>query len=328
MDNKSSDTYSFLAEDVDVGMRVDKFLTSRKQDLSRSRVQGLIEQNQVLINDNICASGSKKVQEGDVVQIHIPPPIAWYPEAENIPLSIVYEDQDLIVINKQAGLIVHPGAGNKTGTLVNALLYHCGDELSGIGGVMRPGIVHRLDKDTTGLMVVAKNDKAHQGLSDQLKERSLSRKYKALVLGIPAPPAGMIDQPLARHHVYRQKMTVNARNGKQARTHYRIIQPYGEACSMVICTLESGRTHQIRVHMDFIKHPLVGDPTYKAQPTMVASVLKKGGMSEVAVEACMAFPRQALHSYEIAFEHPVTGETHRYEAELPDDFGALIKLLG
>ncbi|MCB0375415.1 MAG: RluA family pseudouridine synthase, partial [Sinomicrobium sp.] len=230
--------------------------------------------------------------------------------------------------NKPVGLVVHPGAGNHTGTLVNALLYHCGDNLSGIGGVLRPGIVHRLDKDTTGLMVAAKNDRAHQGLSDQLADRSLSRKYKALVLGNPMPLKGVIDQPIGRHPSNRLKMDVNARNGREARTHYHVQASYNDEFAFVECTLESGRTHQIRVHMNWLKHPLIGDPLYGPQPTAVTAALKRGKFDDsTVIEAVTGFSRPALHAFALSFIHPATGEAMDFEQELPEDMSKLLVLL-
>jgi 23S rRNA pseudouridine1911/1915/1917 synthase len=268
----------------------------------------LIEAGEVKIHGGVENRPSYKVQSGDVLTLNVPPPIKWYPAPENIPLNIVYEDDDLIVLNKPAGLVVHPGAGNKDGTLVNALLYHCSDSLSGIGGVLRPGIVHRLDKDTSGLMVVAKNDTAHQGLAAQFSDRTLSRKYKALVLGVPMPPKGEINLPIARHHKNRLLMAVNEKHGKPARTFYKVVERYRDHFALVECTLESGRTHQIRVHMKAIDHPLIGDPAYGAQITKVQSALKKAGYNEDIQAHVLNFPRQALHAFSLTFIHPRSGK--------------------
>ena len=246
---------------------------------------------------------------------------------ENIPLDIVFEDEHLIVINKQAGLVVHPGAGNYSGTLVNALLYHCADTLSGIGGVMRPGIVHRLDKDTSGVMLAAKTDQAHKGLAAQLEDRSLSRIYKALVLGVPQPRKGSVDQPLARDHRNRLKMAVNNSHGKTAKTHYQVERDFKGVLSLLECKLESGRTHQIRVHMGYAGYPLIGDPLYGPQPTAVRAALKRGGYEPETIEEVMAFPRQALHAAAISFIHPASGEEMAFEAPMPEDFAGLIGLL-
>lgn len=289
------------------GGRFDKALSDLDSDLTRSRAQSLIKDGRVSLNGLVCRDVSRKLLAGEVMVVEFPEAAPAEPQPEDIPLDIVYEDDDLLVINKPAGLVVHPGAGNVSGTLVNALLHHCAGSLSGIGGVARPGIVHRLDKDTSGLMVAAKNDKAHQGLAAQLEDRSLSRVYQALVLGVPMPPQGVIDQPMGRDPHNRLKMVIRRRGGKDARTHYRTEKTYGGACTLVECRLESGRTHQIRVHMASIKHPLIGDLLYGPQPTAVQSALKKGGYDEAVVQACLDFPRQALHARQISFIHPVSG---------------------
>ena len=265
--------------------------------------------------------------KGHVIELVIPPSESATPEPENIPLEVVYEDDDLLVINKQAGLVVHPGAGNWSGTLVNALLYHCADSLSGIGGVERPGIVHRLDKDTSGLMVVAKHDKAHQGLAAQLEDRSLRRVYEALVLKVPIPIKGAVDMSIGRDPRNRLKMAVNVKGGKDARTHYLVKENYKEALSLVECRLESGRTHQIRVHMQAIKHPLIGDPLYGPQDTAVRGALKKAGYEAETAEKMLEFPRQALHAGAIAFVHPLTGKSMDFTVQRPGDFSKLLKLL-
>jgi 23S rRNA pseudouridine1911/1915/1917 synthase len=307
--------------------RLDKILSTAFADLSRSRIQALIEDGQVLLNDAVCDSSSKKLQIGDVVMLSVPPPVDATPKAEKIALDIVYEDEDLLVLHKPAGLVVHPGAGNYEGTLVNALLHHCKGSLSGIGGVMRPGIVHRLDKETSGLMVVAKNDMAHKGLSAQLEDRSLSRVYQALVFKVPFPSKSVVDQPLARHPSNRLKMAVAHRGGKAARTHYHVQQKFGEACALVECKLESGRTHQIRVHMESLGHPLIGDPLYGPQKNGVSSALKKAGYDDKTIQEALNFPRQALHAGALAFTHPGTDELLEFTAPLPDDMSKLLKLL-
>lgn len=309
------------------GLRMDKALSMLESDLSRSRIKNLIEAGQVLLNRVPCADAARKVKSGDEVVIDIPPPEPAQPQPENIPLDVVYEDEDLLVLNKPAGLVVHPGAGNYTGTLVNALLYHCGDSLSGIGGVLRPGIVHRLDKDTSGLMIVAKNDRTHRGLAAQLEDRSLSRLYKALVFKIPVPLKATIDQPVGRHHVNRQQMTINRKNGRDAQTHYHVIERFGEACSLIECKLQTGRTHQIRVHMEFIKHNVIGDPLYGAQSNAITAALKKSDYNAKVVEAVLAFPRQALHAQGLSFIHPSSGEEVSLETDLPGDINKLLKLL-
>ncbi|MCK5385105.1 MAG: RluA family pseudouridine synthase [Alphaproteobacteria bacterium] len=308
------------------GQRADKVL-SALCDLSRSRLQSLIKEGAVLLNDKILKSASFKVSEGDVFLLHIPEPIKAEPSPENIPLDIVYEDEDMLVVNKQVGLVVHPGAGNWSGTMVNALLYHCGSSLSGIGGVIRPGIVHRLDKDTSGLILVAKNDSAHQALSAQLADRSLSRVYHALITGVPMPFKGVVDRPIGRHRHSRLKMSVVSAAPRDARTHYKVIQSFGEACSLVECRLETGRTHQIRVHMEALKHPLVGDHLYGPQPTLLKSKLKKEKYDEEIIEEILNFPRQALHARELKCVHPRTEKQLSFIVQMPDDFSNLLKLL-
>ncbi|AEP08942.1 RluA family pseudouridine synthase [Micavibrio aeruginosavorus] len=308
------------------GMRLDKALAALCPDHSRTRLKALIEGGQVTAGGKKLRDASTPVKAGLVLQVVVPQAVEATPQPENIPLDIVYEDSDLLVINKQAGLVVHPGAGNPTGTLVNALLYHCGDTLSGIGGVMRPGIVHRLDMETTGLMVVAKNDIAHRGLSDQLADRTLHRLYMAIVWRIPAHK-GVVDMPIGRHPSFRQKMAVNVRGGREARTHYNVERSFGEAASLITCKLESGRTHQIRVHMTAIRHPLVGDPLYGLQHNAQESLLRKGGLSPEEADFVLKFPRQALHARHIGFIHPVTGEEIGFDAEPPADIEELLSVM-
>lgn len=322
----SSTSLQFIVSDEFDGQRLDKALSGLCEDLSRARVQALIKEGQVKIN-GFSASASEKVDRGDVLDVVVPPVQEAEPQPENIPLDIVYEDDDLLVINKPAGLVVHPGAGNYDGTLVNALLYHCGGSLSGIGGVARPGIVHRLDKDTSGLLVAAKNDRAHQGLSSQLADRSLSRIYYALVLGVPMPPAGVVDKPIGRDPKNRQKMAVTSKNSREAQTAYQVAAEYRNVLSLIQCSLHTGRTHQIRVHMAQIKFPLIGDPLYGTQPTALRAALKKAGYEPEVMDAVLAFGRQALHAAEISFIHPMTEEEMHFESELPDDFSNLLKIL-
>ncbi len=321
------ETLRFVVEEAQTGLRLDKALALLSPDFSRSRLQGLIQGGALQLNGLPCSDTSRKVAKGHVIELIIPPLESAEPEPENISLDIVYEDEHLLVINKQTGLVVHPGAGNWSGTLVNALLYHCGDELSGIGGVMRPGIVHRLDKETTGLMVVAKHDKAHKGLSAQLEDRSLSRVYEALVLKVPTPPKGTIDMALGRDKRNRLKMAIKVKGGKEARTHYLVKQTYKEALALVECKLESGRTHQIRVHMQAIKHPLIGDPLYGPQDTAVRGALKRADYEPEIAEELLAFSRQALHAKALSFIHPIAEKTMGFDSERPDDFSKLLKLL-
>lgn len=286
------------------------------QGLSRARLQALIKQGLVQGDGGTTAcQSSDTVKANAVYRITIPAPEPAQPKAEAIALPVVYEDTDVIVINKPPGMVVHPAAGNYSGTLVNALLAHCGASLSGIGGVARPGIVHRLDKDTSGLMVVAKHDAAHQGLSRQFADRTLSRVYQAVVWGVPHPAEGSIEGAIGRHTRNRQKMAVVTRGGKAALTHYRLMQAYGTLASLVECRLATGRTHQIRVHMAHIRHALVGDPLYGGRQARSGPVLLR------------EFPRQALHAAELKFIHPVSGKLMKFKEKMPDDLRRLIAAL-
>lgn len=322
-----SNDLSFDVEEHHEGQRADKVLSSLCSELSRARLQGLIASGAVMLDGQVLKQASLKLKYGQVLSVFIPEPEPSVPEAEDIPLHILYEDDDVIVINKAAGMVVHPGAGNWSGTLVNALLHHCGDSLSGIGGCVRPGIVHRLDKDTSGVMVAAKNDRAHQSLSEQLAGRSLSRVYHALVLGVPMPIKGTIDRGIGRHKHNRLKMSVMSSTPKQARTHYKVLQNFGEACSLVECSLESGRTHQIRVHMEDLGHPILGDMLYGAQPTQLKSLFKKSKYNIDIVDFIISLKRQMLHAKEIKFVHPATGEERFYESEYADDFLSVLNSL-
>lgn len=291
------------------GQRLDKAL-SVLAELSRARLQALMAEGHVTLEGKTVDDASRKVREGEVYALVIPPVEPAEPEAQDIDLKIIYEDKDVLVIDKPAGLVVHPAPGNRDKTLVNALLAHCGETLSGIGGVARPGIVHRLDKDTSGLIVVAKNDLAHQKLSEQFADRSLSRTYQALVIGVPPMQAGIVDAPIGRHLRDRKKMGVVVR-GKPARTHYRVLEQF-EGAALIECKLETGRTHQIRVHMAHIKNPVLGDPVY-GRRTVTKNIPD--------------FPRQALHAVALTFVHPRTGKTRVFEAPLPKDMKALLKRL-
>ena len=306
--------------------RLDKALADLCPDLSRSRIKALILSDDVIVSGYIIKQVSHKVQGGDRITVTVPEAVDDTPVAENIPLDIIYEDNDLLVVNKAVGMVVHPGAGNHNGTLVNALLHHCKDNLSGIGGVKRPGIVHRLDKDTSGLMIVAKNDLAHQGLSDQLQDRSLSRLYTAFVWRVPTLVKGVVDAPVDRHSTNRLKMAVR-KEGREARTHYHVIQNYQDVIGVVECKLETGRTHQIRVHMQHIKHPLIGDPLYGLAAQEGRALLQCGGYEEDKIAEILAFPRQALHAHAISFIHPRSDQEMMFESDLPNDLMSLKKLL-
>lgn len=304
--------------------RLDSALAMEVTDLSRTRIKQLILDGHCHVNDILYSDPSAKVRFGSNVTLVIPAPVDAHPIAENIDIDIVYEDEHLLIVNKQAGLTVHPGAGQKNGTLVNALLYHCKDKLSSIGGVIRPGIVHRLDKDTSGLMVVAKTDQAHQGLTAQLADRSLKRLYIGFMWDIFALPSGSIDKPIARHISQRTKMAVGGRLAKEAVTHYKVLQTYGVTAQKIECRLQTGRTHQIRVHMTHANHPLIGDKVYQVEKTKMQSLVNKGGYKE-DMDFLIGFPRQALHAYHIGFEHPATGDYLEKKIDLPAD---LLKLEG
>lgn len=318
------------AGDDAAGQRLDQFLAAAlAPDLSRSRIQALIRDGHVVVGKSRIQEPKHRLSGGEEIVVALPAPEAPEPLAENIPLSILYQDADLIVVDKPAGLVVHPGAGNPSGTLVNALIHHCGDTLSGIGGVKRPGIVHRLDKDTSGVMVVAKTDTAHRALSEDFADHGrsgdLERAYQAFVWGEPEPVTGRIDAALGRagaDRTMRAVVPAARADARHAVTHYRVLEHYGGTrpafVSLVQCRLETGRTHQIRVHMAHIGHPLLADPVYgrafatKANrlPPTIAAVVKGLG-------------RQALHAGLLAFRHPVTGEIMRFETALPADLAEL-----
>lgn len=288
-------------------LRLDRYLVSQLEDFTRSAVSKLIEGGQVKVNDKT-ASKNYKCKAGDRVEIEIPDPVELDVTAENIPLDIVYEDSDLLVVNKPKGMVVHPAAGNYSGTLVNALLYHCKDSLSGINGVIRPGIVHRIDKDTSGLLIVAKNDTAHLDLAQQIKEHSFHRAYQAVAYGNFKEDNGTVNQPIGRHPKDRKKMAVTYKNSKNAVTHYEVISRY-EKFTHIRCVLETGRTHQIRVHMAYIGHPLAGDEVYG--PKKVITQLNG----------------QCLHAGELGFVHPRTKEYMEFTAPLPEYFTNFLKKL-
>lgn len=290
----------FVVSEEYNGTRIDKFLAEVGEELTRSAVQKLIEEKNVLVNHQP-PSKNLKLKTGDTVIVNVPEPVAYEAVPENIPLDIVYEDSDLLVVNKPRGMVVHPAAGNYTGTLVNALLYHCGDSLSGINGVLRPGIVHRIDKDTSGLLIVAKNDFSHRLLAEQIKEHSFTRKYQAVVCGNLKDDSGTVNAPIGRHPTDRKKMAVTAKNSRPAVTHYQVLGRYN-GYTHVELTLETGRTHQIRVHMAYLGHAVAGDPVYSGKKYLA----KLNG--------------QCLHAYYISFVHPRTGETLSLSAPLPDYF--------
>ncbi len=290
----------FLVERDQAGMRLDKLLTEAEPSLTRSSVVRLIEDGHVTVNEAVPGKNSR-LKAGDCIVLEIPDPVVPEAKPENIPLDIVYEDDDLLVVNKPRGMVVHPAAGNPEGTLVNALLYHCGTSLSGINGVLRPGIVHRIDKDTSGLLIVAKNDFSHKLLAEQIKVHSFTRKYQAVVCGNLKQDEGTVNAPIGRHPTDRKKMAVTLKNSREAITHYRVLARY-QGYTHVELTLETGRTHQIRVHMASLGHPVAGDPVY-------------GGKNYLT-----SLQGQCLHAYYIAFEHPRTGQTLCFSAPLPPYF--------
>ena len=324
------------ADGAGAGARLDRFLTERLTDFSRSRLQALIRTGNVRLNGKLVADPGHRLKPGDAVDIAVPPPEPAAPEAQDIPLAVLYEDAHLIVIDKPKGLTVHPAPGHPSGTLVNALIAHCGASLSGIGGVKRPGIVHRLDKDTTGLLVAAKTDRAHRGLSEQFAAHGadgrLERAYKAIVWGVLPRPRGAIDAALARSTSNRTKIAVVAEErGRHATTHYEVLERYGAVAgktkaqpvaSLLRLVLETGRTHQIRVHLAHIGHPLLGDMTYGAG--FKASGRKLGAVTQAALTA---LGRQALHAAELAFVHPVTGKRLKFASPLPNDMARLAAAL-
>jgi len=298
------------------GWRLDRALASVLPAYSRERLKALISAGAVVGDAGPVRDPARKVAGVEAFQIAIPPPRPAEALAQDIPLTILYEDEALLVVDKPAGLVVHPAAGNLDGTLVNALLHHCAGRLSGIGGVARPGIVHRIDKDTSGILVVAKTDKAHEGLANQFADHSIERRYLAVVQGIPVPPAGKVDAALARSSANRQKMAiVQEGRGKRAVTHYRMLRPLNHA-ALVECRLETGRTHQVRVHMASINHPLLGDPAYGGAQARHQALLGR-----------LEFKRQALHAQTLGFVHPVSGDKMRFESPLPVDMQELIDAL-
>ncbi len=320
-----------IVSKADAGSRLDTYIAGAVASLSRSRAKALIEEGHVSIGAATIVEPKRPVKSGEHLVITLLPAIPATPLGEAIPLTIVYEDDELIVIDKPAGLVVHPAAGNHTGTLVNALIAHCGDSLSGIGGVARPGIVHRLDKDTTGLMVVAKTDRAHRGLSAQFADHGrtgpLERGYMALVWGVPNVSEGTIDAPLDRSKSNREKMQVVKSGGREAITHYRVDKKYGAkgkdiVASLIECRLETGRTHQIRVHLAAMGHPLIGDRTYGSGFLTKAAILPDPARGLAA-----EFPRQALHAWLLGFEHPASHEEMHFESALPNDMRALANAL-
>lgn len=308
------DTSEELTGSVGAGGRLDKALADATG-LSRERIKGLIADGAVTIGGAPARSGSARIGGGESYVIALPTPEPLETEPQNIPLEIVFEDDHLLVVNKPAGMVVHPAAGNRDGTLVNALLHHCAGQLSGINGVARPGIVHRIDKDTSGLLVVAKSDAAHEGLAKQFADHSITRRYLAICAGHPNPPKGTVSGRIGRSDRDRKKMAVlpdGSTRGKHAVTHYEVLERL-DGAALIECRLETGRTHQVRVHCESIGHALLGDPVYGRTPKAFRSLLER-----------LEFRRQALHAARLGFRHPINGETLDFCAELPADMRELI----
>lgn len=291
-----------------VGERIDKVITSYCEEYSRSFIQKLLKDGKIMVNNKTVKS-NYRVEEGDNISFIIPEPVKLDIIPEKMDLDILYEDEDVIVINKEKGMVVHPAAGHYSGTIVNGLLYHCKNQLSGINGVMRPGIVHRIDKNTTGVIVACKNDKSHHFIAEQLKEHSITRKYRAIVWNTFKEPSGTIDAPIGRHPVDRKKMAINEGNGKHAITHYRLLDNLDGRFAYIECQLETGRTHQIRVHMASMHHPLLGDDVYGS------------GKNTYKLEG------QVLHAMVLGFIHPTTKKYMEFEAPLPSYFSELLDRL-
>jgi 23S rRNA pseudouridine1911/1915/1917 synthase len=305
IEKQDTEFYKFIVDADNHNTRIDKFVSKWLPDISRSRIQNLITDQYILVNNNVIKS-NYKIKEHDVITMIIPKPVDSEILPEDIPLDILYEDDDLLVVNKPKNMVVHPARGHYTNTLVNALMYHCKDNLSGINGELRPGIVHRIDKDTSGLMVVAKNNKAHQILSDMLSRHEIKRDYIAIVKGEFTSDTATIDAPIGRDKINRKKMAVTADNSKDAITHVKVLKKY-KGYTLVKCSLETGRTHQIRVHMAYIGFPIVNDPVYTN-------------------DTCTSFG-QYLHSTSIDFNHPITGEHLHFEVDPPKEFEEFLSKL-
>ena len=289
------------------GERIDRFLSGNLEALSRSYIQKLLKESRILVNNNT-VKANYKILEGDQIDIQIPEPEILDIRPENIPLDILYEDDDILIVNKPKGMVVHPSPGHYNHTLVNAVLYHCGDRLSGINGVLRPGIVHRIDMDTTGSLLICKNDHAHQILAEQLKDHSITRKYQAVVYGNLKADSGTVDAPIGRHPIDRKKMSTKSPHGKRAVTHFTVLERFGNY-TYIECTLETGRTHQIRVHMASVGHPILGDTVYGP------------------ARCPFRLQGQTLHAKTLGFVHPSTGEYMEFDAPLPEYFSALLDKL-
>lgn len=335
MTQANARTLTYLATEADRGERLDRVLATVFPEFSRARLQALIKDGQVQIGGVAVREAKTPVKSGQIVTLAVPESQPAVPTAEAIALDIVYEDKSIIVIDKPAGLVVHPAAGHWTGTLVNALIHHCGESLSGIGGVKRPGIVHRLDKDTSGLLVIAKTDRAHKALAAQFKDHGrtgpLERIYQAFVWGLPERTQGTIDKPIGRSTSNRLKRAIGGADAKEAITHYAVAESYGASvdngrrkavASLLECALETGRTHQIRVHLAHLGHPVLGDAAYGAHFST-----KLDRLPDALAHAIRALPGQALHAAVLGFAHPITDEELHFEAPLPPTLTALIAAL-
>jgi 23S rRNA pseudouridine1911/1915/1917 synthase len=324
----SENPVSILVPPDQAGQRLDRVLASLLPDLSRSRLEALIDQGAVTRGGTTIKDANHRVKGGETYGIAVPDAVPATPRGQDIPLTVVYEDKDLIVIDKPAGLVVHPAAGNPDGTLVNALIAHCGESLMGIGGELRPGIVHRLDKDTSGLLVAAKTERAMASLAKQFANHTIERAYHAVVWGSPRLGDGVIEGQIGRNPFDRKRMAVLRGGGKLARTRYRVIERFGPDArpfaSLVECRLETGRTHQIRVHLTHLGHPLIGDPSYGRARQ---APRPKTPAETVAFAVAADFSRQALHAYVLGFQHPTLHKTMRFESPWPSDFALLVEAL-
>ena len=299
---------NYQVSDGQSGIRIDRYLSEKNEELSRSYIQKLLKEQEIMVNGS-AVKANYKVQEGDEISVMVPDMKEPDILPEDIPLNILYEDDDVLIVNKPKGMVVHPSAGHTSGTLVNAIMFHCKDNLSGINGVLRPGIVHRIDKDTTGALLICKNDNAHRNLAEQLKEHSITRKYEAIVYNNFTQEEGTVDAPIGRSPVDRKKMAVEPKNGKRAVTHYKVLSHLNHQVNHIECQLETGRTHQIRVHMTSIGHPLLGDEVYGS------------GKNPYHLQG------QTLHAMILGFVHPSTGEYMEFTAPLPEYFVKLLERL-
>jgi 23S rRNA pseudouridine1911/1915/1917 synthase len=326
--SRDGSLYQAMAGDAQAGHRLDRFLADALSDLSRARIQQLLAEGNVARSGATIKDANHRVKGGETYTVLVPAALPARPQGQDIPLEVVYEDKDLIVIEKPAGLVVHPAAGNPDGTLVNALIAHCGAGLIGIGGEARPGIVHRLDKDTSGLLVAAKTERAMTSLARQFANHTIERAYNAVVWGAPRAREGVIEGQIGRSPFDRKRMAVLRGGGKLARTRYRVVERFGTDArpfaSLIECRLETGRTHQIRVHLTHLGHPLVGDPTYGRARQ---APRPKTTAEEVAFAAAANFPRQALHAFVLGFQHPSLHKTMRFESPWPADFADLVEAL-